>query len=77
MDCHTNTALTHRQLQGEKSPRGLVFGRWGSVGGSTTGINISFVSISLATRSPFGSRNFLKDWLRNGISLGLKLKDTN
>ena len=60
-----------------RAPRGLVFGHRGSVDGSTTAINISSVAISLAARSLFGSYNFLEDWLRNGIGLGLKLKDTN
>ena len=50
MDCHPTTALTPCQLQGEKSPRGLVFGRRGSVGGPTTAAGISSLpDRSLAT----------------------------
>ena len=71
------TTLTPRQLQGEKSPpwvglRAPGLGRW-----LHDCLNISSIAISLAARSLFGSHNFLEDWLRNGIGLGLKLKDTN
>jgi len=58
----------------------LAFGRRGSVGGSSAAVDISshvLATSSFAARSLFGKRNFFEDGLRNGISLGLKLKDAN
>ena len=67
MDNHTTAA-----------PYGLVFGRRGTVGGSTIAVNISsFAASSLAARSLFNSCNFFEDGHRNSIGLGLDLKDAN
>jgi len=93
VDCHTTTALTPRQLQGEKSPpwfglRPPGLGRWPHdrrryflprrpLAAIIARMRRSASAGVVATTFSISSWSFGKDGLRNSVGFGLKLKNTN